>query len=106
MLNIKTTRRQHALDYDRTDYVCDLRHFVCLVSMITVCLWSSAWILLGLSCSDYLTIKLIDVQLGDLISVFNLHCQFIPVHATKAYGGSGVRAPLVRSLGVGSHCDV
>jgi hypothetical protein len=28
-------------------------------------------------------IKLIYVQFGDFISVFNLQCQFIPVHVTK-----------------------
>ena len=74
--------------------------------MITVYLWSSAWILLGLSCNGYVAIELIDVQLGDLISVRSPQCQFIPVHTTKAYGGSGGRAPVVLSLGFGGRCDV
>lgn len=57
--------------------------------------------LLGLTRNGYVAIKLIYVQFGDFISVCNLRCQFIPVHATKAYGGSGGRASLVLSLCVG-----
>ena len=65
-----------------------------------MCLWSSAWTLLGISCNDYVAIELIYVQFGDFISVCNLQYQFIPVHAAKAYGGSGNRAPFILSLAV------
>jgi len=89
----KTTRRQEALDYDRNYYVFDLSHFVYLV-----CLCSSAWILLCLSCNSYVTLDLIDVKFGDFISVRNLQSQFIPVHSMEAYRGSGGRAPFILSL--------
>lgn len=69
--------------------------------MVNVRLWSSAWILLGLSCNGYMVIKLMYVQFGDCISVCNLQCQFIRVQATKAYGSSGDIAAFVLSLGVG-----
>jgi hypothetical protein len=54
------------------------RTFFCLL-----CLWSSAWISLGLSCNGYVDITLMYVQFGEFIYVCNLQCQFIPLHATK-----------------------
>jgi hypothetical protein len=54
------------------------------VSFCLVCLWSSAWINLGLSCNGYVDIALIYVQFGDFISVCVLQCQFIPLHTTNA----------------------
>jgi len=39
------------------------------------------------------------VQFGDFISICNLQCQFIPLHAAKAYGGSGGRASFILRLG-------